>query len=98
MDKAAGSGWMPEDVEALAIAIRRVETRLPGWWWRVGACHVSADATLAPDSKGPDAHLAEYGNNFDGGFDCDLAQPATCAQALNQCIDMALAAKEALNV
>lgn len=34
-----------EDMAALAAAVERLERELPGWWWRVGACSVSADAT-----------------------------------------------------
>lgn len=88
------SDWQPEMVGDLAIAIRRLETELPGWWWRVGACHVSADATIGPDSAGLDAHLLYLESRiFDDAFDNDLRQPATCAEALNGAIDMALAAK-----
>lgn len=86
--------WQPENGAELAFAIKRLEKELPGWWWRVGACHVSADATIAPDLTGPDAALLEL-KQFDEGFDCDLPQPATCAQALHGAIDAALAAKRA---
>jgi hypothetical protein len=95
--------WQPENLPALFDAVRRLERELPGWWWSVGACHVSADASIGPinrpwahasigpDSGGPSEHLLED-RMFDGGFHCDLRQPATCAHALNGAIDMALAA------
>lgn len=103
--------WQPEgsmNLIALLDAIQRLERELPGWWWSVGACHVSSDASvgppprawthahIGPDMVGPSAHLLGYrkfAEDFDG-FSCDLSQPATCAQALNGAIDMALSSLE----
>ena len=103
--------WQPEgsmNLIALLDAIQRLEKELPGWWWSVGACHVSSDASvgppprawthahIGPDMVGPSAHLLGYrkfAEDFDG-FSCDLSQPATCAQALNGAIDMALSSLE----
>jgi len=84
--------WQPEFKASLVSALTRLEKELPGWWWRVGSCSVSADATIGPDRTGPDAHLLKI-DEFDKGFDCDLRQPATCGEALNRAIDKALAAK-----
>lgn len=83
--------WQPERTSDLISAIARLERDLPGWWWRVGACHVSADATIGPDRIGPAAHLLQL-RGFDEGFDCDIRQPASVAEALNGAIDMALLA------
>jgi len=85
-------GWQPEFKADLVTALARLERELPGWWWRVGACHVSADATIGPDSGGVDAWLLylEETRAFDEGIDCDLRQPATCGAALNGAIDKAL--------
>lgn len=83
--------WQPEKMTDLAAAIFRLERELPGWWWSVGACHVSADASIGPDYNGPAAHLGEI-KLFDEGFHNDLRQPATCAEALHACIDEALEA------
>ena len=86
--------WQPEDLRDLNSAISRLEAVLPGWWWSVGACHVSADSSIAPDSAGADAYLLDIESRiFDEGFHNDLRQPATCAQALHGAIDMALKAK-----
>lgn len=85
-------GWQPENTPSLVEAIARLERELPGWWWRVGSCHVSSDATVAPDSEGPDADLLDD-RLFDEGFDCDLAQPSSCGEALNGAIDSALRAR-----
>lgn len=92
-----GIGWQPEDTTALASAIARLERDLPGWWWSVGACHVSSDATVAfkkratigPDISGPFANVLDD-PVCDAGFDCDLLQPSTCAEALNGAIDKAI--------
>lgn len=58
------------DALDLAEAIRLFELRLPGWWWSVGACSVSRDASCDPDRNGPDAHLLEI-KEFDEGFHHD---------------------------
>ena len=49
--------WQPEDVADLAAAIREFEEKLPGWWWSVGSCSVSRDATCGVDCTGPDGDL-----------------------------------------
>lgn len=82
--------WQPECAADLAAAIARIERELPGWWWSVGACHVSSDASIGPDRKGPAAWLLSD-RRFDDGFHADLQRPSTCAQALHACIDEALA-------
>jgi hypothetical protein len=74
-------------------ALARLAAELPGWWWRVGSCSVSADATVGPDRAGPDADLLAL-CDFDEGFDNDLRQPATVAEALHGAIDRALIARE----
>lgn len=54
------------------MAIEEFERRLPGWWWSIGICSVSADASCGPDIAGPDADLLDYESRvFDEGFDCD---------------------------
>ena len=88
--------WQPEDTAGLAAAIERCEKELPGWWWSVGACSVSSDATVrtgratvGPDPLGVLGHVLDD-PVCDAGFDCDLRQPSSCAIALNGAIDMAL--------
>lgn len=84
--------WQPENTSALSMAIARMERELPGWWWRVGSCHVSSDASIGPCSVGPDALLLRT-DLFDQGFHADVPHPSTCAEALNRCIDTALVEK-----
>lgn len=93
--------WTVEDqVGDLPSAIAYFHSRLPGWWFSVGACHVSADASVCPDTAGIDACLFETGDNdvtkfFDEGFHADLLPPATMADALIRATDLALAARDA---
>src|SRR3972149_1236874 len=88
-------GWIMEGrVGDLTGAIAYFESRLPGWWFSVGVCHVSADATVAPDRAGCDAHFLVH-NFFDSGIDCDMPPPATMAKALRTATDLAFAARDA---
>lgn len=87
--------WQPETIGTLNKAIKRIETELPGWWWSGGACSVSAHASVGPDMNSRDKALLEH-RQFDEGFHADLAQPASVGEALQDCIDQALAAKRAL--
>jgi hypothetical protein len=84
----------------LVAAIAYFNIKLPGWWFSVGACHVSADATVAPDTAGVDDALFRTGDNevtkfFDSGFDVDLHPPATMADALIRATNLASAARDA---
>lgn len=81
----------------LPAAIAHFHENLPGWWFSVGICHVSADATVAPDRAGCDGALLDL-RFFDEGFDCDLPPPATMAQALIRVTDLAAAARDAFYV
>lgn len=81
--------WQPEKTDQLTAAVERMERELPGWWWSTGSCSVSAHASIGPDIGGTDSHLLPL-DVVDEGFHADLAQPATCAEALNRCIDQAL--------
>ena len=83
--------WQPEATDELVEAIRRIERELPGWWWSVGSCGVTAHASISPteEASDPTLHLIEP---FAGHFDADLSRPSTAGQALNNCIDQAHAA------
>lgn len=81
----------------LVAAIEYFHSRLPGWWFSVGSCHVSADATVAPDRAGCDAELLRY-RFFDSGFDCDFYPPLTMADALIRATDIAAKARDAFYV
>lgn len=84
--------WQPTDFEELAKAIAEFERDLPGWWWTVGSCSVSADASCGPDITGPDADLLQQ-RLFDEGFDCDYRHPASVADSLREVKEIALKAR-----
>lgn len=89
------SDWQPEPKADLTAVIARVERELPGWWWSVGSCSISAHASIGPDLAGSDKHLLEI-KEFDDGFHADLSRPSTIAEALTQCIDEAVKARKDL--
>jgi hypothetical protein len=67
--------------DGLIAAIEEFQSALPGWWFTLGDCSISADASCGPDRNGPDAHLLSN-RLFDEGFHADLPQPAKIADAL----------------
>jgi hypothetical protein len=80
----------------LQRAIIEFESALPGWWYSLGICSVSRDASCGPDITGPDAALLEI-RQFDGGFHCDDKHPnSTMADALRNVMAQAIEAKARL--
>lgn len=84
--------WTADNTGDLEQAIAEFHLALPGWWFSVGLCHVTADATVAPDSAGQDAWLLVH-KVFDEGFDAALAPPATMADALRAATSLGHTAK-----
>ncbi len=88
------------DGVSLAHAIEAFEAALPGWWWSVGTCSISRDASCGPDRNGCDARLLFLDDQdalrlFDNGFHADLDDPdATVADALKHVMEQAIAAKQ----
>lgn len=76
-------GWQTTRPVGIEQAIADFKAALPGWWFTVGECQVSADASCGPTREAPE-HLAliPLDRRFDDGFDADLPQPATMAEAL----------------
>ena len=70
--------------EGLERAIRQFRTALPGWWFTVGECDVSCDASCAPTRASFDLALIPLDRRFDDGFHIDLPQPSTLAAALRE--------------
>lgn len=69
------------DEAELELAIAEFRAALPGWWFSVGSCSVSCDASIGPDQ----AHIAEpILSIFDEGIHADLRQPSTMAAALRR--------------
>lgn len=83
------------NTHALSAAIQEFETALPGWWWSVGHCSLTRDASCGPDSAGPDANLLKLPETriFDEGFHCDDPD-GTLASSLRQVMKLGLLAKE----
>ncbi len=84
----------------LVAAIAYFNAKLPGWWFSVGACHVSADATVGVDTAGMDGFLFKTGEHtvtkfFDDTFQVDLHPPATMADSLIRATDLAKASRDA---
>lgn len=85
--------WMDistaHDTEA---AIAAFKTALPGWWFSIGECQVSADASCGPTRESGHIKLVAVDSRFDNGFHADLPQPNTMANALRNVMQQALAA------
>lgn len=97
------TSW-PEITASLDAAIALVCEELPGWWWKVGTCHVSDDACLCPDFNDP-VHGArlraryfpiEHNGPYDGGFDIDRRPPGNLPLALLEALLQALIAEETI--
>lgn len=90
------NNWQPTYTDDLVKTIKEFEKTLPDWWWSLGTCHVSRDASCGPDSAGEDAYLLEIQDEigvfiFDEGFHCDC--DGTLSYALRNVIEQALSAK-----
>lgn len=87
--------WHKTPATGLEAAIARFKRDLPGWWYRVCECQVSCDATCAPTGEVEGwRDLCARDERFNSGFDADLLQPSTLADALDAVREDAL---EALN-
>lgn len=85
---------------SLSDATYLVEKALPGWSWKVGKCHLSDDAWLAPDFSDPEfgpALLERFGPagpDFDPdvGFDVDRRPAGNPALAMCEAFARAMKA------
>jgi hypothetical protein len=64
----------------LENALAEFQAALPGWWWSVGSCRISGDASCGPDRGGVDKSLLSS-IKFDSGFHVYL-KGGTPAEAL----------------
>lgn len=86
--------WKTKPQPQLEDTIAAFKSEFPGWWYTLGECQVSCDATIAPTTESVDIELIrEAGDEFDAGFSVDLAQPSTLSEALIYVMDMARKAK-----
>lgn len=78
--------WITSPATGLEEAIARFKADLPGWWFSVGECQVSCDASCAPTSETMDIGIVGIpgsDDRFNSGFHADLQQPSTLAEALD---------------
>lgn len=87
--------WKWQGPHGLELAIIEFKLALPGWWFTVGECQVSADASCGPTRESPEIDLIKYDRRFDDGFHADLPQPASIADALRNVMTQAAQAIEA---
>lgn len=95
---AKDNGDQVDDIDDIEQAIAEFKERLPGWWFTVGSCSVSRDASCAPDIAGPDADLCAF-RLFDQGFHYDDADPeSTVASSLRKVTADALLARAVISM
>lgn len=88
-----GDAWPHDCHVGIELAIAEFRRRLPGWWYSLGECQVSCDASCAPTGLTPDIGLIPSDARFDSGFHADLRQPSTLAAALRTVMHEALIAR-----
>ena len=94
-DEQRALDWKSRPVNGLEAAIAEFKAALPGWWFTVGECQVSADGSCGPTRESAHINLIPLDQRFDSGFHADLPQPASMADALRTIQAEALAAIEA---
>lgn len=72
--------WMERHDFAPTASLDAALTLVPkGWWWKVGECSISSDATVGPDfAHCPKDMLIE----LDDGIDATIEPPSSTAIAL----------------
>ena len=85
--------WQTSGDQELEEAVREMQKLLPGWWWSLGNCWVTAHASVGPDNHGPDAWLMLADKTIDQAFDADISHPTTPAKALRAAMRVGLNAR-----
>lgn len=86
-------GWDLDCHEGIEKVIEKFREELPNWWYSLGECQVSCDASCAPTSLSPDIGLIPQDERFNSGFHADVPQPSKLSHALLIVMHEALAAK-----
>jgi hypothetical protein len=87
------------DESSLDATVARFQRELPGWWWKIMMCSISAEADTAPESDDSLSIYAarEVDERFDTGFSVELRHTAeriyTPAEALLAVLAEAKAAR-----
>ena len=85
--------WPTDCHGGIENVIKRFKAELPGWWYSLGECQVSCDASCAPTSHNADLSLIPLDDRFNSGFHVDVPQPSKLSSALLIVLHDALAAK-----
>lgn len=89
-DEAA---WPVDCHGGIEKIIAKFKQELPGWWYSLGECQISCDASCAPTSESRDISLIPQDDRFNSGFHVDVPQPSKLSSALLIVLHAALAAK-----
>lgn len=87
------SGWPDDCHSGVENVIARFRRELPGWWYSLGECQVSCDASCAPTSESEDIGLIPHDDRFNSGFHVDVPQPSKLSSALLIVLHAALGAR-----
>jgi len=85
--------WPDDCHSGVENVIARFRRELPGWWYSLGECQVSCDASCAPTSESKDIELIPQDDRFNSGFHVDVPQPSKLSSALLIVLHAALGAK-----
>lgn len=89
----AKNTWPDACHEGIEKVIARFREELPNWWYTVGECQISCDASCGPTSLSSDVDLIPSDERFNSGFHVDVPQPSKLSYALMIVMHQALAAK-----
>jgi len=90
MDKKTWPDICHDNIEKTIAPFKK---ELPGWWYSLGECQVSCDASCAPTKLSDDMRHIPIDDRFNSGFHADVPQPSTLSDALLIVLHDALAAK-----
>jgi len=85
--------WPDDCHSGVENVIARFRQELPNWWYSLGECQVSCDASCGPTSLSDDIRHIPQDDRFNSGFHADVPQPSTLKAALLIVLHAALAAK-----
>ena len=86
--------WQTQGHPHLESTIAQFKEALPGWWYSIGECQVSCDASCGPTSESEHIAFIPKDRRFDDGFHVDLQQPSSLGQAL---LTVMTEARQAIN-
>jgi len=88
LSRVVGYDMRQEFLRDITWAIAVFRHALPGWWFSVGLCTLTGDASIGPDFRSDVAPSKEIIDRYDDGFHADL-EPGNglqrCARALLHC-------------